>query len=32
MKTIYLIAAFLFSISAQAQQSLKGAYQSKLDS
>jgi hypothetical protein len=31
MKTIYLIAAILFSLSVQAQESLKGAYQSKED-
>ncbi|WP_439504717.1 hypothetical protein [Sediminibacterium sp.] len=31
MKTIYLIATFLFSLSVQAQQNLKGAYQSKAD-
>jgi len=31
MKTIYLAAAFLFSVAAQAQQNLKGAYTSKVD-
>ena len=31
MKTIYLIAACLFSITVQAQQNLKGAYTAKED-
>ena len=31
MKTIYLFAACLFSLSVQAQQNLKGAYKSKVD-
>jgi hypothetical protein len=31
MKTIFLAVAFLFSVAAQAQQNLKGAYKSKVE-